>query len=484
MTINGITFTVNDDGTIVANGTASANAPFSLIALNKTTIPKGAYFISGCPSGAGFSTYYMSINFYNDSTYVVGINDVGEGRPIDVSDKTYTSITMTITIISGTVCNNVVFKPMLNEGTTALPYEPFFKGLRDTKVTSLESRGAQLIKYPYTHTTATRNGITFTDNGNETITVSGTSTGSAEFIVKRISLEAGTYTYNVGSNLKTGIIAWVQYSHKETNAWAKNVKMCSYNSLSATFAITAEEAELYNVTLTLYVETTGVTFDNVVFYPMLNYGTEAAPFKPYKGDALGTLAIPEAVQSLEGYGRGVNETYRNSIEWRDGRCYFIKRTARKIFDGTEMWGAYAPEGWAENNANGKYCYYVTFDESKRVGFQTSVCNMFNNADCAWDETTTKCVVGNYSDHSRLTNCYFVTTHPTIAEWRAHLAELYASGNPLVIEYALAEPIETDITDILKDSNIIKVEGGGTITAHNEYENGAPSTIKYTAKVGS
>ena len=41
--------------------------------------------------------------------------------------------------------------------------------------------GKNLAQYPYSHTTRTGNGITFTDNGDGTITANGTATGNAVF---------------------------------------------------------------------------------------------------------------------------------------------------------------------------------------------------------------------------------------------------------------------------------------------------------------
>ena len=43
--------------------------------------------------------------------------------------------------------------------------------------------------------------------------------------------------------------------------------------------------------------------------------------------------------------------------------------------------------------------------------------------------------------------YFRTfDYTTVDEWKAHLAELYASGNPLVIAYELVTATETPFTD--------------------------------------
>lgn len=51
----------------------------------------------------------------------------------------------------------------------------------------------------------------------------------------------------------------------------------------------------------------------------------------------------------------------------------------------------------------------------------------------------------------------------------------------ILYYALAEPIEIDITDLFPESNFLGAESGGTITAINEYEYDVPFTVEYKEK---
>ncbi len=60
---------------------------------------------------------------------------------------------------------------------------------------TLKSDNKNLLTYPYNHTTKTKNGITFADNGDGTISVNGTATDYANFIIDKVQLEAGkSYT--------------------------------------------------------------------------------------------------------------------------------------------------------------------------------------------------------------------------------------------------------------------------------------------------
>ena len=53
-----------------------------------------------------------------------------------------------------------------------------------------------------------------------------------------------------------------------------------------------------------------------------------------------------------------------------------------------------------------------------------------------------------------------------------------SANPITLVYELAEPIVTDITDLITPDNFIEVQGGGSIISVNEYEYAVPNTMRY------
>lgn len=76
-TINGVTFTVNEDGSVTANGTATANANFYLkqSLFDKELVEKEV-IVSGCPSGGGENTYMLYM--YNQN-FGNGRFDIGNG---------------------------------------------------------------------------------------------------------------------------------------------------------------------------------------------------------------------------------------------------------------------------------------------------------------------------------------------------------------------------------------------------------------------
>ena len=114
-TLNGITWTVNADGTITANGTASGDSVFQL---TDTYIYNNGLHcrISGCPTGGSADTYYLY-------SVMTGHKDVGSGTGVTITDSRYWKFR--IYIKNGYTANNLVFKPQIELGTTATEYEPY-----------------------------------------------------------------------------------------------------------------------------------------------------------------------------------------------------------------------------------------------------------------------------------------------------------------------------------------------------------------------
>lgn len=123
LTDKGITYTVNTDGTVTANGTATGNN-FSefVLTVNQSWKTKQKYTISGCPAGGSTTTYFIC-------TYS-GRADIGSGVTTDYSDLKRVSIR----ILSGTTVENLVFKPQIELGTAATPYTPYISDLSSVSV--------------------------------------------------------------------------------------------------------------------------------------------------------------------------------------------------------------------------------------------------------------------------------------------------------------------------------------------------------------
>ena len=101
-TKNGVTFTVNNDGSVTCNGTASNN---TFLKIGDISLTSQNYILTGCPSDGGNDSY--ALRCYKNGN-IKGA-DVGNGFNINESIDGY----IEIRIASGYTCDNLTFYPMI-----------------------------------------------------------------------------------------------------------------------------------------------------------------------------------------------------------------------------------------------------------------------------------------------------------------------------------------------------------------------------------
>lgn len=118
-TINGLTFTINDNGEILVNGTATAvtTVIFTTIEL-QGKIPSGKFILTGCPqTGVGGGTCRLQIAYTTPS---LGNKQLWQSNSLDsvlTLPADYTYWNCSIFINTEFTANNLVFKPMLRSAT-------------------------------------------------------------------------------------------------------------------------------------------------------------------------------------------------------------------------------------------------------------------------------------------------------------------------------------------------------------------------------
>ena len=121
-TSNGITFTVNDDKTILANGNNNGTANSNFI-INNYSLKAGTYILNGCPSGGSSTTYRLAIQ--KTSGWSVLALDTGSGSKQFTIDEA-TKIQVAIFIQKGQTVSNLLFKPMIRLSSIIDDtYEPY-----------------------------------------------------------------------------------------------------------------------------------------------------------------------------------------------------------------------------------------------------------------------------------------------------------------------------------------------------------------------
>ena len=140
-TLNGVTFTVNDDGSVTADGTATALCTFTISNVSADLQGK-TLLLSGCPSGGNYQTGYALIIDKASDSRTVGY-DTGNGAEIAVPDE---ACRVRIVIRSSVTVNNLTFKPMLRyaeiSDDTYEPYKPSvaeYLASLEARITALEN---------------------------------------------------------------------------------------------------------------------------------------------------------------------------------------------------------------------------------------------------------------------------------------------------------------------------------------------------------
>lgn len=123
-TKSGITFTVNTNKSITVNGTNSTSGSAVFYTGYNESLPAGSYTLSGTSSLTGSAEIEIKIKRVRGTFEWFSINSSLHTKTLniatgDIIDSFY------VTVRAGQTADNVTVYPMLNVGSTALPYEPY-----------------------------------------------------------------------------------------------------------------------------------------------------------------------------------------------------------------------------------------------------------------------------------------------------------------------------------------------------------------------
>lgn len=123
-TKSGITFTVNPDKSVTVNGTNSTSGSAVFYTGYNESLPAGSYTLSGTSSLTGSAEIEIKIKRVRGTFEWFSINSSLHTKTLniatgDIIDSFY------VTVSAGQTADNVKVYPMLNVGSTALPYEPY-----------------------------------------------------------------------------------------------------------------------------------------------------------------------------------------------------------------------------------------------------------------------------------------------------------------------------------------------------------------------
>ena len=255
---------------------------------------------------------------------------------------------------------------MFNEGNSIKPYEPYTGGkpspspeypqeiesVGQSGEIGVDVYGGNLIKAPFESSnnpykpgyTFTQNGVTFTVQDDMGIKVVGTNTSADKYAqfnayyksYERPKYPAGTYTFSEGATVQ------IKSASEAVN---KN----------GTFTVNEE----FNVN-GFYIAIPEGQSVNKTVYPMLNIGSAALPYEPYKPDQ--KLIIPTS-GGLPGIpvSSGGNYTDEKGQQWVADEIDLAKgervqRIGEYGFTGAEVWNSWGVNKYTEG-ITGFYWYF-------------------------------------------------------------------------------------------------------------------------------
>lgn len=130
-----------------------------------------------------------------------------------------------------------------------------------------KTNGYQCIAYPFVETTKTVNGLTFTDLGDGTVKVNGTSTANTDFILNTYNFVQGE-TYTIIDELTDNNYGKYTIMIPSYTSWGRNIYIGLNDRKYETFQ--ADTSLQLRIQITIYANN---TLNNVIFKPMLYKGS-------------------------------------------------------------------------------------------------------------------------------------------------------------------------------------------------------------------
>jgi hypothetical protein len=136
--VNGVKFTVLEDGSVSVHGTATKQTTFTIYRSDAFELTAGNYYLYGCPSGGSNNGYYLKLEYVADGGK--NLIDTGSGANSQVSTG-YSDVPLFlyIGIEAGVTVNNRLFKPLFTKTqgdvfTSAAPPNAYTKLSESTTI--------------------------------------------------------------------------------------------------------------------------------------------------------------------------------------------------------------------------------------------------------------------------------------------------------------------------------------------------------------
>lgn len=437
----GIELINNNDGSVTLNGTSTAKSGAIRLIKNNTSfsvknLPSEVTFSLSepLPSGVELAMAYGDENgSWVKNIVILKDNDISKSVKLDIPNNAK-YIRFNFTIESGIVLNNITFRPLLEKGNKQHYFVP-----NGSNYLQLENKSKNIL--PHSLSQGSWN---------------TTSTNTRVANYSNILIKSGTYTFSTDIDL-TNYVVWVGTSTQKFPHLNWNIinEIKSWSAIKKiTFTI---EKEGYFLVMYRKKDDSTITPDEIKnIKQQLEIGPEATEFEPYQKKIINI--------DLKGNNLCSNKdkTIKDELVIENGKAKINKKFGEYIFTGNEIFSfadsntrikidsnllpqlanVYIPQPKTSSNRTPSFCTHYILSSQDNV---VKGSNKFA-----------------FSQWSNQKFIYFPADYSTIEEFKAKLKSLYDSGNPVKVQYQLAEPKVIDLGEI--DFDLIE---NSTLTCEEE-----------------
>lgn len=222
-----------------------------------------------------------------------------------------------------------------------------------------------------------------------------------------------------------------------------------------------------NNTKTIFIEFRNSGISGIFENFQIEKGSVNTAYAPYHKNH---YPIPQAIQNLDGYGWGVGNVY-NYVDYENKKFYkYVNRVELGALTNIYEYSSLTPQ-------EGLHIFAINISNINVKDGSSAICELFNSI--PYDDLTSK--EGMYLNVAY--NQLIVSTAKCSDK---NMLKAYINGK--YFYYELAEPIVTDISDIIGDTlqEPFNVESGGLLTFKNSngdgYQVAVPSDIQYVVSL--
>lgn len=465
-TSNGVSWTVNEDGSLNAKGTATANSALYLTDSYYRFV-EGSYVLSGSTNNV-----MLRVDASDASTgkWVKALATSKNGSivpfTVTVADLVAYTFTVYAMVESGVTANDTVW-PMVNVGSTALTYEPYTGG----KPSPSPEYPQELVNLEPTVTVAGKNLLDTSQFLNENVVESNgvytltRNTGGERF--------SGMASLNVPAGVK--FTASLEIVDSTSSSGRLPVFFKGVSGESHYISFTGTHTCVYDepiIAVGLYLASSEAVGAHISFKNLqIRLGSEATEYEPYK-----PIQTVELTHTLPGIPvtSGGNYTDSDGQQWICDevdleRGVYVQRVEKWELTGTEH--CILNNRASEDSIN-VFQYYTRSNKPIAGAFQ---CSHFTNAG-AWDKGLKD--GENIAWLTRSVLMFKTDGTQTLEDFTSFVLAQHNAGTPVTINHAMETPIETPLSE---------PEIAAYRALHSNYPNttvlndsGAHMVVKYAA----